>query len=596
MKAKLLAIFIAVILFTACGSKANTSLHPAETEMVAVKGGTFMMGDPNGSWDFDIPVHQVTVSDFSIGKYEVTQKQWELVMGTTVAELFQETIPESSEDQEGWVLRGQGENYPMYCVSWDDIVGKTGKSTVINGTTYYEDGFIYKLNQLTGKQYRLPTEAEWEFAARGGNKSKGYKFSGSNNLLEVAWADDNTEWDGEDTSAIGTRPIGTKKPNELGIYDMTGNVSEWCSDWFGRYTEEAQQDPKGASYSEYGRIHRGSYFYGNELSSPTVHRSSETPDYRGTDRGFRLALSSVGDGHNRPVSDTVGTHLGASSTEHSSESEDTEEPRLRASNTETTALVSFDFINDSDLKKYKSYELFDESEYGQKLAFTSKTPVKDFSWLAVQIASNDDWDTTYLEIVEVLYTTELLTPDKPFIVSWQPMGIMSVSCYSYRDQTGKMVYYAMREGNYGDDPENYDGPAIIFYEIFPQQAVTGRYDYMQEFDSEASMTLYLSENSYTLEVNGRVYNGVANIEFGKNSDGSHTWFVELEGIKWDHDWSDSFADGIPPDDKWVDKDTYGIYMWLDADELIFQNSGNPMSPYSIFDDIPNKFASLKREK
>jgi len=584
MKAKLLAIFIAVILLTACGSK--PTLHPTETEMIAVKGGTFMMGDPAGGWDFDIPVHQVTVSDFSIGKYEVTQKQWLLVMGTTVAELFQETIPESAEDQEGWVLRGEGDNYPMYCVSWDDIVGKSGKSTMINGTTYYEDGFIYKLNQLTGKQYRLPTEAEWEFAARGGTKSKGYTFSGSNTLSEVAWADDNSEWNGEDTSEIGTHPVGTKKPNELGIYDMTGNVSEWCSDWFGRYTEEVQQDPKGASYSEYGRIHRGSFYWGNELSSPTVHRSFEPPDYRGTDRGFRLALSSglniVGDGPVRPDTDAP----------------DNNEPTInkRGEPEPTTDLVTYDFINDSDLKKYKSYELYEESEYGQLLAFTTKTPVQDFSWLAIQIASNDDWETMYYEIVEELWTTKELLPDIPFVVRWQPVGIMSASCYSYRDTTGKKVYYIMQEGNYGDDPENYDGPAMYVNEFFPQQAVTGRYDYMQEFDSEASMTLYLSENSYKLEVNDRVYNGIATIEFGKFSDGNYTWFVELKGIKWDHDWSDSFLNGIPPDDQWVDKDTYGIYMWLEADELIFQNSGNPMSPYSIFDDIPSKFASLKRER
>jgi len=259
--------------------------------------------------------------------------------------------------------------------------------------------------------------------------------------------------------------------------------------------------------------------------------------------------------------------------------------------------VSYELIGPSELKKYKSYDYYGENDTWQMIAFSTKTPVKDFSWLGVQVTGDDYiWEKTRFELVEVLFTTELLLPEKPFIVSWQPLGIMSVSGISYRDETGKMIYYAIQEGNYGEDPETYDGPALLVYEMFPQRAVTGRYIYMQNLEGDGSMTLDLSESSYTLKVNDKVYSGVANIEFGKNYGGEYTWFVELEGIKWDHDWSESFAHGIPPDDKWVDKDTYGIHMWLDVDELCFQNSGNPMSPYSIFDVINSKFARLKQER
>jgi len=270
--------------------------------------------------------------------------------------------------------------------------------------------------------------------------------------------------------------------------------------------------------------------------------------------------------------------------------------KTNTANDTKKAWVSFDFVNDDDLKKYKTYESYIENKDYPKIAFTTTTPVKDFSWLAIQIASNDDWETTYYEIVEELYSTELLLPDKPFVTTWMTVGIMSASCYSYRDETGKKVYFAMQEGNYGDDPDEYEGPAFIVFEIFPQRAVTGKYEYMQDFDDDNTMTLYLAENSYTLEVNDKVYTGTATIEFEKFSDGEQRWSVFLDGIKWDHDWSDSFLNGIPPDDQWVDKDTYGLYMWLDADELTFQNSGNPMSPYSVFDEIPGKFVRLKIDR
>ncbi|MDR0938925.1 MAG: formylglycine-generating enzyme family protein [Mediterranea sp.] len=190
-----------------------------EIEMVYVEGGTFTMGSPAsepGRSDNEVQ-HQVTVSSFHIGKYEVTLGEWKAVTGSKFSS-YPYPYPE-------------GEDYPVGWVSWNDV-----------------QTFILRLNNLTGMNYRLPTEAEWEFAARGGNQSKGYMFSGSDNLDEVAWYDNNA----------GDSPhyVGQKLPNELGIYDMSGNVYEWCSDWFGDYSTSAQVDPTGPS-TGYNRVIRG---------------------------------------------------------------------------------------------------------------------------------------------------------------------------------------------------------------------------------------------------------------------------------------------------------------------------------------------------
>ena len=157
-------------------------------EMVRVEGGTFHMGatseQKDEAWDREKPVHSVTLSSYYIGKTEVTQALWQAVMGSNPSNF-------------------KGSNLPVECVCWNDC-----------------QEFIQKLNSLTGRNFRLPTEAEWEFACRGGNNSRGYKYSGSNNLGSVAWYDDN--------SGGQTHPVATKAPNELGIYDMSGNVWEWC--------------------------------------------------------------------------------------------------------------------------------------------------------------------------------------------------------------------------------------------------------------------------------------------------------------------------------------------------------------------------------
>jgi len=170
----------------------NNLRHPAEPDMVFVKGGTFWMGctdeQVNDCMDDERPLHSVTVSSFYIGKYEVTQKQWQLIMGTSVRQL-------SDKDGLSLGIYGEGDNYPMYYVNWDEA-----------------QEFIRRLNAATGKQYRLATEAEWEFACRGGLQSAHYKYSGSNNPNDVAWYQDN--------SNNTTHSVGTKSPNELGIYDM----------------------------------------------------------------------------------------------------------------------------------------------------------------------------------------------------------------------------------------------------------------------------------------------------------------------------------------------------------------------------------------
>jgi len=255
-------------------SKSNSFNKYTETtnnlniEIVAVQGGTFTMGCTSKQfdcWEDETPTHQVTLSDFYIGKYEVTQVQWKAIMGNNPS-YFK-----------------RGDNYPVEQISWNDIVGTSGATMVIKNITYYANGFIYRLNQLTGKQYRLPTEAEWEYAARGGLSSKGYKYSGSNTAGDVAWYFDN--------SNKRTNTVGGKSPNELGIYDMSGNVYEWCSDWWGDYSSKALTDPTGPSTGSH-RVSRGGSWYYSTLGVRVSYRNGWYPVYSYGNLGFRLARSS----------------------------------------------------------------------------------------------------------------------------------------------------------------------------------------------------------------------------------------------------------------------------------------------------------------
>ena len=262
--------------------RANFTEPQYGIDMVYVQGGTFTMGcvpeKDSDCRDNEKPAHDVTLSDFFIGKYEVTQAQWKAITGRTLSQ--QREINEDS-----FILcNGEGDNYPICYLSWYDIVGTTGDHMVINGILYFENGFIYKLNQLTGKKFRLPTESEWEYAARGGNKSNGYMYSGSNTMSDVGWYNDNSN---------GTvHPVGSKAPNELGIHDMSGSVWEWCSDWYVLYSSEPKTNPKGGetplSFGNYGTMRGGAY----HTFSTTCRVARRNPTLIGISgsTGFRLVL------------------------------------------------------------------------------------------------------------------------------------------------------------------------------------------------------------------------------------------------------------------------------------------------------------------
>ena len=217
--------------------------------MIMVEGGTFTMGatseQGNDAIDIEKPAHQVTLSDYYIGETEVTQALWQAVMGNNPS-------------------RFKGDSHPVESVSCDDC-----------------QEFIRKLNSLTGRTFRLPTEAEWEFAARGGNESKGYKYSGSNSIDNVAWYKNN--------SGSMTHAVKTKSPNELGIYDMSGNVWEWCQDWYGSYSSNAQTNPKGPLSDSY-RVSRGGSWIFKAWNCRVSHRHNFSPVRRNFSVGLRLVL------------------------------------------------------------------------------------------------------------------------------------------------------------------------------------------------------------------------------------------------------------------------------------------------------------------
>lgn len=218
-------------------------------DMVKVKAGTFTMGatsEMKDPYSFEKPTHQVTLTnDYYIGKTEVTQALWKAVMGNSPSYF-------------------KGDNLPVESVSWNDC-----------------QKFISKLNSMTGQNFRLPTEAEWEFAARGGNNSNHYQYSGSNKLGDVAWYEGN--------SGDKTHVVATKQPNELGLYDMSGNVYEWCSDWFGNYSSSSLTNPTGPN-SGSGRVNRGGSWVNDAGLCRSSFRSGSTPGYSSRNLGLRLVL------------------------------------------------------------------------------------------------------------------------------------------------------------------------------------------------------------------------------------------------------------------------------------------------------------------
>ena len=216
--------------------------------MVFVQGGTFTMGCTKEQGDNCLedekPSRQVTLDDYYIGRYEVTQAQWRYIMGRN-----------PSKFRGCW-------SCPVENVSWFDV-----------------QKFISKLNERTGQTYRLPTEAEWEFAARGGTKSRGYRYAGANYLDTLAWYYGN--------SGNRTHSVGRTLPNELGIFDMTGNVFEWCADWFGPYPPYNQNNHKGASAGP-DRVLRGGSYDAYPWACRVSYRRDASPVSRTADQGFRL--------------------------------------------------------------------------------------------------------------------------------------------------------------------------------------------------------------------------------------------------------------------------------------------------------------------
>ena len=234
--------------------------------MVKVKGGSFQMGGTSeqGSevWDWEKPVHSVTLSDYYICKYEVSQQEWEAVMGKNPSSF-------------------QGHDLPVEQVSWEDC-----------------QAFIQRLNTLTGLDFKLPTESQWEYAARGGSKSQGTKYSGSNTLSEVGWFWENSgeeilggEWEVKKVTKNNCRPhpVGQKRPNELGLYDMSGNVYEWCSDRYGRYRRKSQTDPIGPG-SGSNRVIRGGCWNYQARESRVSYRFVNNPGNRINILGLRLVF------------------------------------------------------------------------------------------------------------------------------------------------------------------------------------------------------------------------------------------------------------------------------------------------------------------
>ncbi len=238
---------------------AQNSKYP---EMVLVEGGSFEMGGNDG-YDDERPIHNVTLSDYYIGKYEVTVGQYRKFCKETGHRFPAKPKREWYDEHENvkdWVWR---DNHPIVNISWFDA-----------------EAYCQWLSEETGDNYSLPTEAQWEFAARGGTKSDGYEYAGSNDIVKVAWFD-------ETTYERGTRPVGQLTANELGLFDMSGNVFEWCADYYGKYNTKSKKDPKGPKKGQYRTIRGGSWYYVDEFCRVT-QRDCPKPTLKKFSYGFRV--------------------------------------------------------------------------------------------------------------------------------------------------------------------------------------------------------------------------------------------------------------------------------------------------------------------
>ena len=242
----------------ASGQNYTENAFGINMKMVYVQGGSYNMGctgEQGSDCDNDEQtVRYVTVSDFYIGQFEITQAQWQAVMGTSVYQ--------QQSKAGGSSTYGTGNDYPMYYVSWEEA-----------------KEFCRRLSQQTGKTYRLPTEAEWEYAARGGKKTQNTKYAGGYSLDYVGWYTSN--------SGGKTHAVGTKNANELGIYDMSGNVWEWCEDWYGDYRSYDTDNPTGASSGSY-RVLRGGSWRSNAGNCRVSNRNGSSPGSRDDSDGYRV--------------------------------------------------------------------------------------------------------------------------------------------------------------------------------------------------------------------------------------------------------------------------------------------------------------------
>lgn len=277
-------------------------------EMVYVKGGTFTMGNPysdnakKGDTD-EKPTHRVTLNNFYIGKYEVTVKQYDEFLSANYTEFdrfgvkhYKKSQPDSTwwqghpDAKAYWDAQlgswwGYKDNYPMFYVTWFEAIAYCNWLSEKEGLdkVYSLDANGSVKTDISKNGYRLPTEAEWEYAARGGKDSKNYRFSGSNNFNDVAWVDDNT-------LLTGPRAVGSKNPNELGLYDMSGNVWEWCTDdYSGMYYKNSPQDnPVNLRPTSFKSLRGGSWHY--KVDYATVFtRDGPKPGYTNYNYGFRVA-------------------------------------------------------------------------------------------------------------------------------------------------------------------------------------------------------------------------------------------------------------------------------------------------------------------